>query len=82
MPRYRPQLLGLWTQLLRICLAEVPDTGVHVCRGRLAARQIPAEAPRGFEACSLDELPAGFSFGFRATLPPVDMPRYLGYLTG
>src|SRR5262249_51273960 len=61
-------------------LAEVADTGVHMCRGRLAAREVPVEPPQGFEICALDQLPDGFSFGFWATLPLVDMPRYLGYL--
>jgi len=63
-------------------LAEVADTGVHMCRGRLAVREMPAEPPQGFEICARDELPEGFSFGFWASLPLVDMPRYLGYLAG
>ena len=63
-------------------LAEVPDTGVHLCRGRLAAREAPDEPPPGLETCTSDELPDGFTFGFWATLPLVDMPRYLGYLAG
>ena len=62
-------------------LAQAPTTGVHICRGRLAARTGPAGPPPRFEACRPDELPDGFATGFWATLPLVDMPRYLTYLT-
>src|SRR5262249_10101615 len=57
-------------------LAEVPDTGVHLCRGRLAARQAPEEPVPGFETCTPEELPDCFSFGFWATLPLADIPPY------
>ena len=61
-------------------LAQAPATGVHICRGRLAAREGPAGSPPRFEACRPEELPDGFATGFWATLPLVDMPRYLAYL--
>jgi len=61
-------------------LAQAPATGVRICRGRLAARAGPAGSPPRFERCRPDELPEGFATGFWATLPVVDMPRYLAYL--
>src|SRR5215475_14759351 len=36
-------------------LARIPSTGVHVCRGRLAAREAPDGPLPGFETCSADE---------------------------
>lgn len=67
-------------------LASVPGTGVRLTRGRLAARPttpVPPDAapPGGLTACAPEELPEGFSFGFWATVPMVEMPRYLRYLT-
>jgi D-amino-acid oxidase len=69
-------------------LAADPGTGVHIGRGRCAAR--PAAVAGGTPAlddvpearlCRPEELPDGFEFGFWATLPMVDMSRYLPYLT-
>jgi D-amino-acid oxidase len=69
-------------------LAADADTGVHIGRGLLAAR--PAAVAGGMppldevpqvRLCEPAELPAGFGFGFWATLPLVDMSRYLPYLT-
>jgi D-amino-acid oxidase len=69
-------------------LAADPGTGAHLGRGLLAARPAaveggtpPLEEVRQVQLCSAEELPAGFSFGFWATLPLVDMSRYLPYLT-
>ncbi|SRR6266496_854761 len=69
-------------------LATDPGTGVHVGRGLLAARPAAVadgtppldEVPQA-ELCRTEELPDGFAFGFWATLPLVDMSRYLPYLT-
>jgi D-amino-acid oxidase len=74
-------------------LAERPDTGVHVTRGRLVSNWgdgggagdgggVPpwaADVP-GFALCTPEER-AGFRIGFWAELPFADMPRYLSYLT-
>ncbi|MFE1229850.1 FAD-dependent oxidoreductase [Streptomyces sp. NPDC058745] len=66
-------------------LAEDPSTGVRLTSGIEASRT--AEAPPdwartlpGFRPCEQDELPAGFSAGYRFTVPLIDMPIYLAYL--
>ncbi|MFB7821718.1 FAD-dependent oxidoreductase [Streptomyces hydrogenans] len=66
-------------------LAEDPSTGVRLTSGIEASRT--AEAPPdwattlpGFRPCELAELPAGFSAGYRFTVPLIDMPTYLDYL--
>ncbi|MFB7656934.1 MULTISPECIES: FAD-dependent oxidoreductase [unclassified Streptomyces] len=66
-------------------LAEDPATGVRLTSGIEASRT--AEAPPdwattlpGFRSCGPTELPAGFSAGYRFTVPLIDMPTYLGYL--
>ncbi|MGI8900409.1 MAG: FAD-dependent oxidoreductase, partial [Nocardioides sp.] len=61
-------------------LARVPGTGVALRRGRLASREIGPPLP-GLQPCPPEELPDGFAAGFRTTLPLVDMPLYLDYLT-
>ncbi|MGH8825336.1 MAG: FAD-dependent oxidoreductase [Jiangellaceae bacterium] len=68
-------------------LARMPESGVHMCGGRFVASGEMPVAPaihRPDDVRPLDagELPAGYSSGFAATVPCVDMPRYLGYLTG
>jgi D-amino-acid oxidase len=68
-------------------LANDPATGVHLQRGMLAAPAGAPPAPAGFadpttfEPVAADDLPAGFEFGLWTTVPTVNMPRYLGYLT-
>lgn len=62
-----------------VALAETAGAGVTVRRGRLASRQ-PAPALGDLVQCTDDELPPGFSGGFWATVPLVDMPIYLSYL--
>jgi D-amino-acid oxidase len=69
-------------------LAEDPDTGV-----RLAPALAVGELAEGAAASSAAELipdlrpadpadvPEGFGIGFRATMPMIDMPQYLDYLT-
>jgi D-amino-acid oxidase len=70
-----------------IALAENPDTGVRMRRGLLAARPGSPQPGAGVDdAITVDpaaaaDLPPGFEYGVWATLPVVDMPRYLGYLT-
>ncbi|MFC9266406.1 FAD-dependent oxidoreductase [Streptomyces zhihengii] len=66
-------------------LAEDPSTGVRLTSGIEASRA--AEAPPegattlpGFRLCEPAELPAGFSAGYRFTVPLIDMPTYLAYL--
>ncbi|MGA5873941.1 FAD-dependent oxidoreductase [Streptomyces cinereoruber] len=66
-------------------LAEDPSTGVRLTSGIEASRT--AEAPPdwattlpGFRPCEPAELPAGFSAGYRFTVPLIDMPTYLAYL--
>ncbi|WP_092626045.1 FAD-dependent oxidoreductase [Actinopolyspora mzabensis] len=69
-------------------LAGVPSTGVHLALGTVASREpIAAKRPEetllltDLRACEPGELPHGFTAGARATLPLIDMPRYLDYLT-
>ncbi|MEV5604415.1 FAD-dependent oxidoreductase [Streptomyces sp. NPDC052299] len=66
-------------------LAEDPSTGVRLTSGIEASHT--AEAPPdwattlpGFRPCELAELSAGFSVGYRFTVPLIDMPTYLAYL--
>lgn len=66
-------------------LAEDPSTGVRLTSGVEASRT--AEEPPdwattlpGFRPCEPAELPAGFSAGYRFTVPLIDMPTYLDHL--
>ena len=66
-------------------LAEDPDAGVRLTSGIEASRT--ADAPPewattlpGFRSCAAAELPAGFTAGYRFTVPLIDMPTYLDYL--
>ncbi|MFH8472501.1 FAD-dependent oxidoreductase [Streptomyces sp. NPDC018000] len=66
-------------------LAEDPATGVRLTNGIEASRT--AETPPdwattlpGFRSCEAAELPAGFTAGYRFTVPLIDMPVYLDYL--
>lgn len=61
-------------------LADTADSGVALHRGRLASRQAGPQLP-GLTPCTPDELPPGFAAAARTTLPLVDMPIYLTYLT-
>ncbi|MFJ8789022.1 FAD-dependent oxidoreductase [Streptomyces sp. NPDC102462] len=66
-------------------LAEDPTTGVRLTSGIEASRTAEA-APDwattlpGFRPCEPAELPAGFTAGYRFTVPLIDMPAYLDYL--
>jgi D-amino-acid oxidase len=71
-------------------LAEDPATGVRLTRGRMASRtalpldDLPPQVSMvpGLVNCAGSELPPGFASGQWARVPLIDMPRYLGYLTG
>ncbi|HEU4542239.1 MAG TPA: FAD-dependent oxidoreductase [Jiangellaceae bacterium] len=67
-------------------LASVPGTGVRISTGRFAAMAggpdaPPIHRPTDIVPLGPDELPAPFTSGFRASVPCVDMPRYLEYLS-
>ena len=66
-------------------LAEDPATGVRLTSGIEASRT--AETPPDwattlpdFRPCQPTELPAGFTAGYRFTVPLIDMPVYLDHL--
>lgn len=70
-------------------LAGDPATGVRIERGIQASRGIPPAAPvppawltdlGGCRPCRQEEVPAGFTSGWRYSAPLVHMPTYLGYL--
>lgn len=70
-----------------VALAENPATGVHLAAGTMAARVdlgdvVPPEARLipDLRPCEPAELPSGFVSGYHATVPLMDMPRYLDYL--
>lgn len=68
-----------------VAQADDPATGVRFVRGREATRYVPcppalAQA-RSVRPCTPDELPTGFLDGNWLTVPLVDMPKYLRYLT-
>jgi D-amino-acid oxidase len=66
-------------------LADDPMTGVRLTAG-IEASRTPVDPPQwadqldGFRMCEPDELPEGFTAGWRFTAPLIDMPVYLGYL--
>jgi D-amino-acid oxidase len=66
-------------------LADDPSTGVRITAGVEVSRY--ADAPPewattlpGFQPCGPDELPPGFTTGYRFEVPLIDMPVYLAYL--
>ncbi|EUA16245.1 FAD dependent oxidoreductase family protein [Mycobacterium xenopi 4042] len=68
-------------------LAKVPDTGVRLAPvlavGELAnVDELPPQAylVPDLRRCASAQLPPGFTHGFLATMPLIDMPRYLQYL--
>ncbi|MEB3981420.1 FAD-dependent oxidoreductase [Mycobacterium sp. 663a-19] len=70
-------------------LAGDPGTGVRMAPAMAVGELTEAEAMSSaaelipdLRPADPDELPEGFDTGFRATLPMIDMPRYLDYLTG
>jgi D-amino-acid oxidase len=68
-------------------LAERDDTGVALVNGTEVSREV-AEPPAwatevpDFQRCEPTDLPAGYKSGWTYTVPLIDMPRYLDYLTG
>ncbi|WP_442791116.1 FAD-dependent oxidoreductase [Mycobacterium sp. Aquia_216] len=69
-------------------LAANPDTGVQLAPalsvGELTATEAMSSAAQlipELRPVEPSELPEGFRAGFRATMPMVDMPHYLDYLT-
>lgn len=72
-----------------VALVDDPASGVRMAptltvTSMPATAEVPpqARAIPELRPCPPDELPAGFTSGFRATMPIADMPRYLAYLTG
>lgn len=68
-------------------LAKDPNTGVHMAPA-LTVGELPGgrQSPQArlvpeLRPADPSELPEGFHSGFRATMPLIDMPRYLIYLT-
>ncbi|GAB3284458.1 FAD-dependent oxidoreductase [Parasphingorhabdus pacifica] len=68
-------------------LAREEDSGVRLVPGRMASRlalgdTVPPETRllTDLRHCTEDELPEGFASGYRATVPLIDMPRYLDRL--
>ena len=53
--------------------------GMGAARGPWTIPDLILDSP-SFRMCRAEELPAGFSTGWRCRLPIVDMPVYLGYL--
>jgi D-amino-acid oxidase len=65
-------------------LASEPGTGVRLLGGTLVSHRAPPVQltldGQPLSGLPADELPAGYGFGFRTTLPVVDMPVYLRHL--
>lgn len=78
-----------WSEQTRLTLEKIAEddrSGVRLVRG-LEAAPFSTDPPswvRGigdFEMCPAEQLPTGYVSGWRYTIPLVDMPRYLDYLT-
>jgi len=86
-----PETLGWIEHSLQVFreLADDPASGVRLAPAVAVSELTAAEAMSAASAALIpdlrpadpDELPAGFGNGFRATLPMIDMPQYLDYLT-
>ncbi len=67
-------------------LAADPATGVRMASALAVGERAAAEAMSSEAGLIPDlrqaEAPPGFGVAFRATLPMIDMPHYLAYLTG
>jgi D-amino-acid oxidase len=63
-------------------LARDPSSGVAIVSGTLASSGGSAPPPQMFPGVEVrqSEPPAGYAAAFRATLPLIDMPRYLDHL--
>jgi D-amino-acid oxidase len=69
-------------------LADDPGTGVRMAPALVAGELTAADSMASaawlipdLQPAELAALPAGFTAGYRATMPMVDMPQYLAYLT-
>lgn len=78
-----------WSEQSRMTLEKIAEdalSGVRLVRGLEVATH-PIEPPawamgvNDFEMCHPGELPPQYVCGWRYTIPLVDMPRYLDYLT-
>jgi D-amino-acid oxidase len=79
-----------WSELTRATLEEIselPDSGVRMMEG-MEADFVESEPPDwakrvpGYRKCDSSELPAGYLSGWTYTIPIINMPAYLRYLTG
>lgn len=84
------ETLGWIEHSLRVFreLATDPNTGVQLAPALAVGEFLAAEAASpaarlisDLRPAGPDELPGGFDAGFRATMPMIDMPHYLEYLT-
>lgn len=85
------ETLGWVEHSLRVFteLAQDPDSGVQLAPvlavGELSASQAMSPSAAALipdlRPADPDDVPEGFGAGFRATVPMIDMPRYLDYLT-
>jgi D-amino-acid oxidase len=90
-PAERAAMTLGWTEhSLRVFreLAEDPGTGVRLAPALTvgesvgnAATSSAAELIPDLRPADPADVPEGFGAGFRATVPMIDMPQYLGYLT-
>lgn len=71
-----------------VTLADDPDSGVRMSTvittgGEMPAGEVPPQVRLipGLRDCRDAELPSGFTAGSAASMPVIDMPVYLGYLT-
>jgi D-amino-acid oxidase len=66
-------------------LARTPGSGVRLIVSMEVGRA-PVAAPEwaplvpGVRPCTAEELPTGYTHGYRFVIPAIDMPVYLGYL--
>lgn len=86
-PTDRVEYWGTLTHAELMMLAGDESSGVHLAAGTMAARfdlgdTVPPETRLmpDMRRCEPAELPGGFISGYHATLPLIDMPRYLDYL--
>jgi D-amino-acid oxidase len=83
-----PARINRWSQRsleVFTALAHSDDSGVQMIVSMEVGHR-PVDAPEwapllpGARPCTSNELPAGYSHGYRFVLPAIDMPVYLGYL--
>jgi D-amino-acid oxidase len=83
-----PARIDRWSQrslAVFTALARSEDAGVRLLTSMEVSRR-PVAAPEwaplipGVRACTADELPAGYAYGYRFVIPAIDMPIYLAFL--